>query len=849
MADTNQPSEPGRLKDVRLIGLAALEVVDRGTQSIRDAHGDGSHMVEQLLIANTRRVGDEEIDRLLRSNDATYPKLIAVAERASALAVEIEAPTLPEGWTMRETLSVRSYSFQGGNAQVTVNKETDQHAMNIKVFGANTWAGYEGSAVGYVPLRDALIRAQETLADPSSHLSPYGVKMVEDAKAEHDKSRDEVVSTMRANAQQWSETAERHQGVLLGERFIVLDRHDRAYSHVHVDGEAKSKLALPDPSLIGVSMLTKEGAEQVRAHLETAAAESAPFVVWDFQQYAQRQAAQSTELGDLAAAAKWTSGREAKTLKEGKELAEVAITRLGLPKPKEWRGSNAITPWEYTDLELGGGKVLTIGASSGGVVSLNGKPHTPDNRKVNVTLAAVVESMGKAAGMHFRSLAIALNNNPNVHWSQSPYAVKAQAEYEAEQRTIDPLDERDYFPPDWVAQANVKGKEVYMAQKFDDMNGPQRKFVERLEEDCKLPHDMAVAVTGKLGGLAAMHLKLAEMDLKDGLTEPQKAAQEAIENEIRDDVRGLSGMKDVSFLYDPRGTTVGVHFESGAYDSFNGSWKVPLAVGALKELESDFWEKYVPEPAASADDRSGYVVLSITETGNAAFVDVGRDYEMARIIEGAAASVGSASDVADVDFFLRDINGNTVGKVEYTETVPTGEPDEGTVRLSVDTGNAAFEGSATEEVARILREAADKVKDGEHIFVLRDYNGNTVGKFEYREEPSLEKDGVIDMNEALNSGRVYLGEDGFSGIADGEYRYVVTTADFEPGYGQGEGEVWLVNAKGEIAAGYEEPQLVRETLFRELKRDEKSDLRAVAEGRVSFEDFERRFSGEEPELG
>ena len=66
-------------------------------------------------------------------------------------------------------------------------------------------------------------------------------------------------------------------------------------------------------------------------------------------------------------------------------------------------------------------------------------------------------------------------------------------------------------------------------------------------------------------------------------------------------------------------------------------------------------------------------------------------------------------------------------------------------------------------------------------------------------------------------------------FADGEYRYVVTTPDFEPGYGQGEGDVWLVNAKGEIASGYEEPQSVRETLFRELKTDEKSDLRAVAE--------------------
>lgn len=104
------------------------------------------------------------------------------------------------------------------------------------------------------------------------------------------------------------------------------------------------------------------------------------------------------------------------------------------------------------------------------------------------------------------------------------------------------------------------------------------------------------------------------------------------------------------------------------------------------------------------------------------------------------------------------------------------------------------------------------------------------------------------MNESMNSGRVYLAEDGWSGIADGEYRFIVTAPDFEPGYGQGEGDVWLVNAKGEIADGYESPQSVRETLFRELNRDEKSDLRAVVEGRVPFEEYERRFSDDDPEL-
>ena len=52
--------------------------------------------------------------------------------------------------------------------------------------------------------------------------------------------------------------------------------------------------------------------------------------------------------------------------------------------------------------------------------------------------------------------------------------------------------------------------------------------------------------------------------------------------------------------------------------------------------------------------------------------------------------------------------------------------------LSINFDNAAFEGSPENEVARILLELAHEISmelrfDGK-IFVLRDYNGNTVGK-------------------------------------------------------------------------------------------------------------------------
>lgn len=51
-------------------------------------------------------------------------------------------------------------------------------------------------------------------------------------------------------------------------------------------------------------------------------------------------------------------------------------------------------------------------------------------------------------------------------------------------------------------------------------------------------------------------------------------------------------------------------------------------------------------------------------------------------------------------------------------------------RLRLSTANAAFsDGAAGAEVARILREAASRVADGEREGNLLDVNGNTVGSF------------------------------------------------------------------------------------------------------------------------
>jgi len=57
------------------------------------------------------------------------------------------------------------------------------------------------------------------------------------------------------------------------------------------------------------------------------------------------------------------------------------------------------------------------------------------------------------------------------------------------------------------------------------------------------------------------------------------------------------------------------------------------------------------------------------------------------------------------------------------------------ITIKIDTDNAAFEYERS-EIARILREIADRIERGEEVNFAMDYNGNKVGRVEY--EPRSE---------------------------------------------------------------------------------------------------------------
>jgi len=278
---------------------------------------------------------------------------------------------------------------------------------------------------------------------------------------------------------------------------------------------------------------------------------------------------------------------------------------------------------------------------------------------------------------------------------------------------------------------------------------------------------------------------------------------------------------------------------------------------ALQQLRNQYgpeWLSQVTEPPVeNALDvgSSGYILVEITNTANAAFVDAGRNNEVGRIVKDAAEIASefpndfiAGEQKGDINVLLFDVNGNSVGVIKHVAESPSDQPAAGVVRLVIELGNDAFSSDGSTEVSRILNEAAAKLADGRREFPLHDINGQPVGTAEWVAELSRVNDGKVDLSAELNARNVYKADDSFSGIAEDEYRYVV--ADFEVGYGAGEGPVYLVNAEGEVAPGYESTQTVSEKLFSPLSRDEMAAVAEVVLGNVSLEEHERRHSGDEP---
>jgi hypothetical protein len=97
--------------------------------------------------------------------------------------------------------------------------------------------------------------------------------------------------TLSKHVRTWRATAADNHHFASGERMLVVDKYRRVLTtHLNDDGRSRVTLEPPKPTLVGVPPLARKNAETVKAWLETARPEYAPYRMCDFEEFARMQA-------------------------------------------------------------------------------------------------------------------------------------------------------------------------------------------------------------------------------------------------------------------------------------------------------------------------------------------------------------------------------------------------------------------------------------------------------------------------------------------------------------------------------------------------------------------------------
>jgi len=98
----------------------------------------------------------------------------------------------------------------------------------------------------------------------------------------------------------WQKESQSADGMLVGERYLVVDRLGRVYSTLP---DKRYKLEMPRMNLVGCELMRKGVAEDVARHLDRQMRDVAPFAVRDFKDFGLERVAQAKESYDMAVAA------------------------------------------------------------------------------------------------------------------------------------------------------------------------------------------------------------------------------------------------------------------------------------------------------------------------------------------------------------------------------------------------------------------------------------------------------------------------------------------------------------------------------------------------------------------
>jgi hypothetical protein len=426
----------------------------------------------------------------------------------------------------------------------------------------------------------------------------------------------EMAAMMKTEAQEWQATADRYKNALLGQRLILVDKSERAYTVMADNGIPRSMLKLPEPTLNGVAFMDKDGASAAKARLEKECPEFAPFEIHDFKLYAQEKAALHNRLSSQLEASLKPPPEHVTDVPSPAQLE--AIENYRLKHGANWKEKLSEAWASGRDEREPKAALLRQVRNTFGPEWLQAYQPAPKSRTVK-------EDYGPS------DLDIALNAKPEdatlVVAYEFPHGFSKEAE------SMYGWLRHEQFTPKWGATVAGKShpglsillppEEVPQLRIFQTTNPArwgnhpdvtkmldeaqqasermvnenrerlkkltpdQREWIETIHQQTGLHLGDALDLNDKLHLLAAQHLKLCAIDLDTGLTSAQNNAQNVIERKVSELVEGVNGIKGAVFSHDARGTTVAVKFESGAANSLleGGSYKVPVNPAYVKSLD------------------------------------------------------------------------------------------------------------------------------------------------------------------------------------------------------------------------------------------------------------------------
>jgi len=246
----------------------------------------------------------------------------------------------------------------------------------------------------------------------------------------------------------------------------------------------------------------------------------------------------------------------------------------------------------------------------------------------------------------------------------------------------------------------------------------------------------------------------------------------------------------------------------------------------------------------STPPRDTFLHIAITDTGNAAFVEVGRANELARMLIELAESIEhtfeDARHLSSINRPLMDNNGNTVGRISGGTTRPVVTTAPQTFSLVVHYPDADV--VAPYDIARQLEAVATLVEADATTINVSGEGFTMVGEFTPAASLAL-TNGQLNMALMIAERRVHLVDDGTFGLSDENKRYAVCIGDYEVGYDRCAGEIHVVDASGQ-AIGGDDPEIfeVRDQELSSLSREEHDSILAVATGFKTLLDHDLMYS-------